>query len=146
MTNSNYSLSIEKVLSATPEMVFDAWLDQENIGKWLAPAEGVTLHNPSIDATVGGKFNLTMKMGDKLLPHVGEYKKINRATELQFTWSSAMGTNDITTLVTLTFEAVGSGKTKLSLVHELLPSEAQRDNHNGGWTRILDGLAAFAEK
>ena len=99
MSDKTYSLTIEKTLSATPEMIFDAWLDKDNIGKWLQPGEGITVPNPQIDPVVGGKFSLAMQVGENLLPHFGEYKKIDRAKELQFTWVSEHGTNNADTLV-----------------------------------------------
>ena len=146
MSEGSYSLRVEKILSATPEMVFDAWLDQENIAQWLAPAEGVSVPSPNLDPVVGGSFDVTMKMGENLLPHFGQYKKIDRATELQFTWNSPHGTNGIDTLVTINFAPVDDSKTKLILVHDLLPTEEQRDNHEGGWSRILDCLFKFTSK
>lgn len=146
MSENKNSLKVEKIISATPEMVFDAWLDQGNIGKWLMPGEGVTVPNPIIDAKVGGQFSLAMQVGDNLLPHTGEYKKINRPNELQFTWNSAHGTNGTDTMVTIQFESAGEGNTKVTLQHDFFPTEAQRDDHNGGWTRILNCLNGYSEK
>ena len=140
-----YSLVIEKELSGTPEMIFDAWLDQENISKWLKPGEGVSVPNPQIDGRVGGKFSFTMQIGERELPHFGEYKKINRATELQFTWMSPQGTSGEDTLVTINLEPSGEGKTKLKLTHDFLPTEELRNNHNGGWTRIMECLKEYTE-
>ncbi len=145
MTNETYSLTVEKILSATPEMIFDAWLDENNINAWMKPGEAVRVPNPKIDAKVGGKFDLTMDVGEQLLPHVGEYKKIDRPTELQFSWNSP-GTHGLDTLVTITLEPIGAGKTKLTLVHNLLPDKESRDSHNGGWTRIVEELHKHMSK
>lgn len=142
---SEYSLKVEKLITASAEMVFDAWLDQENINKWLMPADGITVPNPEIDARVGGKFSLAMQVGDQLLPHSGEYRVIDRPNKLQFTWNSPHGTNGEDTLVTILIESKDGG-TLVSLVHESLPTEQQRDNHQGGWGRILEHLNQHSQK
>ncbi len=144
MSNEKYSLTVEKIISARPDMVFDAWLDQGNISQWLMPGEGVTVPNPEINAEVGGAFSFTMQIGDNLLPHTGEYKKINRPSELQFTWNSPHGTQGEDTLVTIYFAATDDGKTKVTLKHEFMPSEESKNNHEGGWGRILDCLEAYS--
>ena len=140
MSEETFSLEVEKIINSPAAMVFDAWLDQNNISKWLMPGEGVIVPNPKIDPKVGGKFDLTMKVGDNLLPHSGEYKKIDRPNELEFTWNSPHGTNGTDTLVLITFESINESQTKVKLKHTFLPTQNQRDDHSGGWARILDCL------
>ena len=140
MSDATYSLRVEKIINSPADMVFDAWLDQSNISKWLMPGEGVIVPSPKIEPVVDGRFDLAMKVGDNLLPHKGVYKKIDRPNELEFTWNSPHGTDGLDTIVNITFEAIHENKTKVILKHDLFPSEEQRDNHNGGWNRILNCL------
>ena len=63
-----------------------------------------------------------------------------RCKRLQFTWVSAYTQDDST--VTLDFTPNGSG-TDLRLTHVRFPHEESRDNHEGGWTRILEALDQF---
>ncbi len=139
MTNENQKLEITRLLSASPEVVYDAWLDPQGIKKWMCPGEGVTVPNPRIDAKLGGAFDLTMKVGDQLIPHGGEYKVLDRPSKIQFTWKSP-GTHQLDTLVTIELKSESENQTKLTLVHEFLPSEESRKDHNGGWTRIVECL------
>lgn len=140
MAENIHELELSRVIPASVETVFDAWLDVEGIKQWMCPGEGVTVPNPKIDAKEGGAFDFTMSVGDQSLPHTGTYKIINRPTKLQFTWQSP-GTQGIDTLVTIDFESLGDSETRLTLNHAFLPNQEESDNHKGGWTRILDCLA-----
>jgi len=47
------------------------------------------------------------------------------------------------TTLTIEFKPDGAG-TELHLIHEGLPTTAQRDDHGKGWNGCLDGLEEFA--
>ena len=78
-----------------------------------------------------------MQAGDQKIPHHGIYKKIDRHSQLVFTWQSPMSVDDST--VTLDFAAVNGG-TKVDLTHVKFTDEESRDNHAGGWGGILAAL------
>jgi uncharacterized protein YndB with AHSA1/START domain len=54
-------LEISHVYDASPEAVFKAWTEPEQVARWWAP-EGISIPPESIviDAQVGGRFELTM--------------------------------------------------------------------------------------
>lgn len=130
-------IELTKIFSVSAEMVYDAWLDIESIKKWMCPGEWVTVPNPEIDAQVGGKFQFDMAVGDNILPHFGEYKILDRANKIQFTWNS-FNTDNKDSLVTIGIKELNENSCELTLVHELLPNEGSVKDHTGGWTRILD--------
>ncbi|MCK0170166.1 SRPBCC domain-containing protein [Aliiroseovarius sp. S1123] len=135
------SLEISRHIPHPPERVFDAWLDPKLLAKFMVPGPGVTIPEAKVDPKVGGQFLIMMRVpevGD--LPHTGEYRVIDRATQLAFTWVSQNSQED--SVVTLDF-APKNGGTDLTLRHVRFPSEQSRDDHNGGWSRILDALAAL---
>jgi uncharacterized protein YndB with AHSA1/START domain len=80
-----------------------------------------------------------MKMGDKELPHRGEYRTVAPPEKLAFTWLSAHAGEG--SLVTLTFRELSPTQTELTLHHVGLDNEESRSNHEGGWTSIVDQLA-----
>jgi uncharacterized protein YndB with AHSA1/START domain len=137
---STFELTITKTIPATPQVVFEAWLDPEALAKFMTPMEGMTVPKAEADARVGGDFLVVMKAGDEEMPHHGTYKTIDKYKELAFTWNNPF--NEAESLVTLNFADTGSGETELTLHHTALPSEESRDNHQGGWTRIVDTLLA----
>ncbi len=136
MTNS-LELSITKLIPAPRQVVFDAWLDPKALARFMKPGEGITVPKAENDARVGGNFLIVMKAGDKELPHRGEYKTIDKYDRLVFTWTS-YATDSST--VTLSFKEVSESETELTLHHIGFPNQEIRDNHNGGWTGIVEEL------
>jgi uncharacterized protein YndB with AHSA1/START domain len=93
------------------------------------------------DPRVGGRFFLVMTVGEKDIPHRGEYLEIERYTRLVFTWLSPYAGEG--SRVTLQFAETETGETRLTLEHVGLV-EAERKNHHTGWSHILTELAAMA--
>ncbi|MDA8792133.1 SRPBCC domain-containing protein [Bacteriovoracaceae bacterium] len=133
-------IQLTKIFPVSSEMVYDAWLNVESIKKWMCPGEGITVPNPIIDAQVGGKFQFDMSVGESTLPHFGEYKILDRAKKIQFTWNS-FNTDNKDSLVTISIESLSDKSCELTLMHELLPHEGSIKDHTSGWTRILECLS-----
>ena len=130
---TDLSLKVTQQISASPERVFDAWLDPQTLTKFITPDPGFAEPDVSNDPRVGGRFDIIMK-ADRDLPHWGIYKEIDRPNRLVFTWVSEFSRED--SVVTLTF-AGKDGGTEVTLVHERFHSEEMRDNHEKGWGAIL---------
>ena len=131
------AVRLQRTINATPERVFDAWLDAEALAKFMRPGPDMTCDAVN-DPRVGGKFLITM-MGDKSVhPHTGEYLEIDRPRKLVFTWHSK-STAMASSTVTIELEPAAGGKTELTLTHVGLP-ENQVEGHNGGWTAIVNAL------
>lgn len=133
-------LTLEKTLHAPREQVFDAWLQPDTLAKFMMPAPEVTIPEVEVDARVGGAFLIVMQVGERKMPHRGEYRSIRPHDEIAFTWVSDNSRGD--SLVTLTFEAVSESETLLTLHQRGFDSEEARNNHQGGWSKILDVLGA----
>lgn len=132
------AVRIERTLSATPERVFDAWLDAAALARFMRP--GPTMSCDVVnDPRVGGRFLLTM-LGDggAVFPHTGEYLTIDRPRKLAFTWHSK-GTAMAASTVTIELAPAADGGTHLMLTHVGLPPESV-DNHAGGWGAIVELL------
>ncbi len=137
---TDLKLEVTKTLAHPPEKVFDAWLDPAMLAKFMTPGPNMSVGKTHTDPKVGGEFLITMiapEMGE--LAHTGKYLEIDRANKLAFTWVSFNSQEDST--VTLTFTPKDGG-TELKLEHLRFPSEKSRDDHLGGWTHILETLAA----
>jgi len=137
MTNLN--LKIEREFKAPPNVVFDAWLNPDMLRKFMLPGEGMSVPRASAEAREGGRFEIVMKAGEDEMPHTGTYMEIVPHSRIVFTWESPFSEDDST--VTLEFSPTGSG-TVLTLKHERFMTEESRDNHKGGWTRILQARVA----
>ena len=128
--------------SASPERVFDAWLDPTKAGQWLFATPDGRMVRVEIDARVGGAFTFVDRRDGEDIEHVGEYLEIERPRRLVFAFAvpkfSAQRTR-----VTIEIAPRGSG-CELTLTHEdVLPDWAGRTE--AGWTMLLDALAATLE-
>jgi uncharacterized protein YndB with AHSA1/START domain len=136
-------LVIKRVFDAPREAVFDAWLDPEQLAKWIGP-RGVSAEVDSLEAKVGGRYRIIMHPEPGGTPTVGgEYREISRPEKLVFTWrwenAHPDGSPGIDTLVTLTFADLG-GKTEMTMRHEGFENADSRNSHDHGWSGSFDKL------
>jgi uncharacterized protein YndB with AHSA1/START domain len=133
------ALELSRRFEATPERVFDAWLDK-SWGEWVGPP-GVHGEVVQLVPKVGGRYRVVMHLpsGDTLTVG-GVYKEISRPNRLVMSWKWEHEEQD--TLITLTFRADGKG-TVLTIHHQGFAAPERRDSHNNGWTGTLDKLEKF---
>ncbi|MBN9287978.1 MAG: hypothetical protein BGO43_00530 [Gammaproteobacteria bacterium 39-13] len=137
------TLVIKRTISASCEEVFAAWSQPELMKKWLFPLRPGWHALASNDFKVGGHYKQEMIAADgKVYAHTGIYQEIIPNQKIVFTWNSDSVQN---TLVTIELRPEGN-KTELTLIHELLPNEEQKKNHNEGWEGCLDNLSQFASE
>jgi len=131
---SDLKTTLNKHYPASPEAVFEAWTDPQGLGAWFSPM--TTASVPVLDLRVGGEFRIDMHGDGENYVHTGKYLEVERPNRLVFTWISA-GTNDQETVVTVEIAADGEGA-MLTLTHTGFPGEESRDNHQQGWSAILE--------
>ncbi|MBT9472505.1 MAG: SRPBCC domain-containing protein [Pseudomonadota bacterium] len=124
---------------ASPERVFDAWLDPARAAKFLFATPTGEIVKVEIDARVGGGFLIIDRrpeIGDA--EHFGRYVEIDRPRRLVFDFAARKDMKDATR-VTIEIVPAGTG-CELTLTHEgVWQDYAERTQ--GGWTMILEGLA-----
>lgn len=136
------TVTIRKLLPASREEVFDAWLDPEGMHEWMAPGP-VTSCEAVLDPRVGGHFRIVMTAPGAQFVNTGEYRVLDRPSKLQFTWSSSRwGYQE--TLVTVELYA-REAQCELVLTHERFPAEYSTDELAAGWTRILEKFGSRLE-
>ncbi len=131
-------VNIEKTINAPVEKVFDAWLNPETMAKFMYPLSDMPASDVEINPTLGGSFTIIMHPEGQDLPHKGEYLEIDRPHRLKFTWESDHLITGST--VTLDFKPVNENQTLILLTHVKFRDEETRNDHEGGWTNILDML------
>lgn len=133
------NLSVDRAIAAPPEAVFDAWLNPQMLARFMRPGPNMDAPDVTNDAQKGGRFEIIMKAADQEIPHHGTYKKIDPHSQIVFTWESPFSPAE--SEVTLDIRPEGSGS-HITLTHVTFYDEEKRDNHAGGWTAILETLAA----
>jgi uncharacterized protein YndB with AHSA1/START domain len=132
------NVRVSRRFEASPERVFDAWLDPKRAGKWLFATPTGRMVRVEIDARVGGAFCFVDRRDGEDVEHTGKYLEIDRPRRLVFTFAVPKY-SDESTRVTIDIVAQGTG-CELTLTHEGVPTE-WADSSKSGWAMILDGLA-----
>lgn len=116
----------ERTIPASPDEVFDGWLNPKVPGNPWNAAENFIL-----DAKVDGLFYWTLKGTS----HYGRFTEIARPGRIQHTWMSP-NTLGLESMVTLTFKEQGED-TLMTLVHSGLPDHELARGHEKGWNYFL---------
>jgi uncharacterized protein YndB with AHSA1/START domain len=142
-TKQEVTVQVTHRYSASPERVFDAWLDPKLLDGWMfgASQRDEEVVSISVDARVGGSFSFLVRRQGQEIDHVGEYLEIDRPRRLAFTWGAgASSERPDMSRVSIDISANDSG-CELTLMHELQPDWADyADRNREGWTKILDAL------
>ena len=137
-------LILEAMFRATPERVFRAWTEPEEIKAWFGLRKN-EVTKAEIDLKVGGtwRFHLRTEAASAAF-FEGRYFDIEPARKLVFSWTHVTLTEDgernatVESRVTVTFEPAGAA-TRVHLRHESL-SEGGRVNVARGWDGSFTNL------
>jgi uncharacterized protein YndB with AHSA1/START domain len=137
-------LTVTHIFDAPRETVWAAWIDFNHAHHFDGPPEH-PMKSMRSDLRVGGKWRNVMRYQGNELPQSGIYREIKRPDVLSFTfaWEQEDGSRGPETLVTVTFEEIAPGKTRLTLQQGIFTTTQTRDGHRGGWNRALDAFAQF---
>jgi uncharacterized protein YndB with AHSA1/START domain len=130
---------VRRTIAASPELLFDAWLDPISLSQWMRPGS-INSTQARVDPRVGGEYEVIMRTDTTPIRHRGVYQTIDRPRKLVFTWESPPTENQ-ETLVTVDFIPRGKA-TEVIVTHERLP-ESARPSHSNGWTSGIEKLAQF---
>ena len=75
-------VKVERTIAASPERVFDAWLEPAKSKHFLFATEGGEIVRCEIDARVGGRFLIVDRRADGDAEHHGQFVDIDRPRRL----------------------------------------------------------------
>lgn len=137
-TTNQVNITVEAIVNAAVETVWNAWSSPEHIVKWNNASED--WHTPRVenDLRSGGKFlsRMEAKDGSFGFDFAGVYDEVKTNELIAYTLgddrkvSITFTGNGNTTKITETFEAESTN-----------PIEMQK----GGWQAILDNFKKYAE-
>ena len=136
-------LVLTRDIAAPRERVFAAWTDARQASRWWAPHDCTPL-SCEMDVRPGGAWRRRIRGPDgTVVTKWGVYREVTAPERLVFTYrTESAGVSDAETLVTVTFADLGT-RTRLTLRHTALESDAARLDHQGGWTGALERLVTF---
>jgi uncharacterized protein YndB with AHSA1/START domain len=139
------TIRLHRVLRATPERVYRAFVDADAVVKWMPP-DGFTCKVQHLDAKVGGTFRMSFTNFTSGKSHSfgGEYLELKpneliRNTD-KFDDPNLPGEMRVTT----TFKKVSVG-TELNIVQEGVPEVIPPEACYLGWQESLVLLAKLVE-
>ncbi|HVM31761.1 MAG TPA: SRPBCC domain-containing protein [bacterium] len=119
-------VKVERTIPASPQELFDGWLNPKVPGTPWNAAEKFTL-----EAKVEGLFF----WAPRGTSHYGRFTQLDRPGLIQHTWVSP-NTLGQESVVTVTFKKVGD-ETRMTLVHSGLPDCEPARGHEKGWNYFL---------
>lgn len=140
--DTSHLLRITRRFDASPERVFDAFLDPAIARQWLftSPDTDIAARRVEIDARVSGKWLMTNQCEGMEIEGIGEYLEIDRPRRLVFTFAIPVFGPHFDRLVV---EIVPDGDgCVLTLTHELLPPEFHAPSASG-WGKMFDRLTTI---
>jgi uncharacterized protein YndB with AHSA1/START domain len=138
-TETTVTVSVKRRFTASPERVFDAWLDPAKARQFLFATPTGQMVRAETDPRAGGKFTFTDRRDGEDVVHTGEYLEIDRPRRLVFTFVVPKYSS-VVTRVTIEVVPLDSG-CELTLTHDgVLPEYGERATQ--GRSSILANLAA----
>ena len=142
---STSTIRLYRVLRATPERVYRAFLDPDAMSKWLPP-NGFTAKVHQMDARVGGKHKMSFTNFTTGKSHSfgGEYLELVPHERIRYTdiFDDPNLPGEMQITVTLKKVSVG---TELNVVQEGVPAVIPTEACYLGWQESLTLLAKLVE-
>lgn len=139
-------LTVSRDFDASPETLFDAWLDPALAGKFLFATPDGEMLKVEIDPRVGGRALIVDRRASGDAHHHLLYEVIDRPHRLVFLFRADPAEEGEWTRVSIEIAARGDGST-LTLTHAMDPAWASYEEQTRkGWTMILDSLARAMEE
>ena len=132
-------LVVTRRIAASPQDVFDVWLDPDNAASLWEGAEELILK-----PIEGELFYWRTNYDGKVWPVYGRFLVLDRqAGRIEHTWVG-QGTQGLESIVSITLQAANAG-TDFRLVHSGVPDDEFGRLAVYGWTMVADAIAADLE-
>src|SRR5215471_21236302 len=139
------TIRLHRVVLATPQKIYKAFLDPHAMSKWLPP-NGFTGKVHQMDAKVGGKYKMSFTNFSTGKSHSfgGEYLELTPHERIRYTdrFDDPNLPGEIQT--TITFKKVSCG-TELNIVQEGVPAVIPEQACYLGWQESLTLLSKLVE-
>ena len=144
-TTTTHTIQLHRVLRATPERIYRAFLDADALVKWLPP-HGFTGKMHQMDATVGGTYKMSFTNFTSGKSHTfgGTYLELVPHARLRYTdqFDDPTLPGEMQTTITLQQVSVG---TEVRIVQEGVPGVIPAEACYLGWQESLTLLAQLVE-
>jgi uncharacterized protein YndB with AHSA1/START domain len=152
-------LVITREVDAPRALVWKAWSDPELFARWWGP-KGFTSPGNRTDFRPGGDYLWVMRSPEgQDFYSTGVFREISPPERLVYTDSFADERGNVVsaahygmdpnfpleTVVTVTLDDLGSGRTRLTVVNSGMPVDENSELAGTGWNESLDKLEVFLQ-
>jgi uncharacterized protein YndB with AHSA1/START domain len=139
------TVRLHRVLRATPEKVYRAFLDADALAKWLPP-NGFTCKVHQMNAKVGGSFKMSFTNFGTGKSHSfgGTYVELTPHERIRYNEKFDDPNLPCKMQTTITLKKVSCG-TEVTVVQEGIPTAIPADACYLGWQESLNQLAKLVE-
>jgi uncharacterized protein YndB with AHSA1/START domain len=131
---------VRRLLPATPDVVYDEWLDPGALADWMCPRPA-RCRGIESEPRLGGRLRIDIEDGGTEFWVSGEYLVLDRPRRLSFSWScSTWPDPGLKSVVNVLLEPRENEQTLMTIEHTLLPPGLV-GQHERGWTAIAEQLA-----
>ncbi|WP_297749645.1 SRPBCC domain-containing protein [uncultured Tessaracoccus sp.] len=145
MTDKTKGFTLTRQLAASPDQIWDAWTNPQEIAAWWHPKGA---HTPSdsvsVDLRVGGRYQYAMVNDEDGTTVVtgGVYLELERHSRLVFTWGEPDADPADAPVITLTLTPMGTG-TLLTLDLRGVEGQPGDGFFYDGWVSTLESLSDY---
>ena len=149
---SSNEIHITRVYDAPVKMVWEAWVDPQQVAQWWGP-RGFKITTHSKDVRTGGHWDYIMHGPDGTdYPNLTKYLEVEKYSRLVYDHGGSRTTPPMFR-VTVLFQEI-KGKTKMEMTMTLPTPEAARETEkfikkaggNSTWDRLAEYLAKETDK
>ncbi|WP_226042772.1 SRPBCC family protein [Natrinema sp. DC36] len=144
------SMTVSRVIKASPERVYEAFVNPDELAQWLPPT-GFSAEVHHLEPEVGGTYRMTFTGETEELAEYGStfggtYLELDPGERIVYTDEFETDDPEMAgeMTVTVTFEAVPEG-TEVTARQEGIPEAIPPSDANEGWTDSLSNLAELVE-
>ena len=126
---------------APVERVFAAWSKPGQLARWAWGSLGRDV-KADVDLRVGGRYEVTTHAGSgETLKFCGEYREVAPGRKLVYTlrWEPLLAYGETEETISVEFTQ-HNDRTQVTFVHEGVPSDVGRIEHEKGWANTFDAL------
>jgi uncharacterized protein YndB with AHSA1/START domain len=148
MTETLATAKVTHRFAASPERVYDAWLEPAKLRAWMSAAlkeMGLSgdMKRVEVDARIGGTFFFSDMRDAGEARHWGTYRVLDRPRQIAFTWIVDASQEADPSVVTITIAPDGDGSFVTIEHAKIFASYVERVEM--GWSNMLRNIDAMLQ-